>query len=244
MGGQRTAAEDEESRKKKAGDKKKRFMAKDGARPGEDIFRDLNFGLDMQTRIALVGRNGAGKTTLLHLLAKHLAPTQGSVSHAHGLRIGWFAQHFADQLDPEVTPVQYLHEKYPDEEYQNLRKHLGMFGLAGKRHNQVLRTLSGGEKNRVVFASLALYHPHILFLDEPTNHLDMESIEALVESLDKEAFSGGVVLVSHDQRLIDSACNEIWVVDAMSVERYDGDIYDYRAELIEEMEFEGLEDDE
>merc|ERR1711879_895017 len=222
MGGQRTAAEDEESRKKKAGDKKKRFMAKDGARPGEDIFRDLNFGLDMQPRIALVGRNGAGKTTLLHLLAQHLA----------------------DQLDPEVTPVQYLHEKYPDEEYQNLRKHLGMFGLAGKRHNQVLRTLSGGEKNRVVFASLALYHPHILFLDEPTNHLDMESIEALVESLDKEAFSGGVVLVSHDQRLIDSACNEIWVVDEMSVERYEGDIYDYRAELIEEMEFEGLEDDE
>jgi ATPase subunit of ABC transporter with duplicated ATPase domains len=128
----------------------------------------------MESRIALVGRNGAGKTTLLQLLAKHLTPTRGHVEHASRLRIGWFAQHFSDSLLTEQSAVMYLHEKYPEHEYETLRKYLGMFGLPGKRHLQAIKTLSGGEKNRVVFASIALYGAHLLFLDEPTNHLDME----------------------------------------------------------------------
>jgi len=152
------------------------------------------------------------------LLAKNLTPTRGHVEHASRLRIGWFAQHFADQLQTDMSPVMYLHEKYPEHEYETLRKYLGMFGLPGKRHLQAIQTLSGGEKNRVVFASIALYGAHLLFLDEPTNHLDMESIAALVKGVKK--FTGGVVLVSHDQRLISAACEEIWVVDDQTVETY------------------------
>jgi len=216
------------------------------------IFQDVSFGMGMQSRIALVGPNGAGKSTLLGLLFGKLQPTSGTVWINHNLRIGYFSQHFADQLEMDVSPVQYLQSLYPDVSYQNVRKALGKFGLPGKQHVQSIATLSGGQKNRVLYAKLALSHPDILYLYEPTNHLDMESIEALSTSLSRENFEGAVIIVSHDARLIDSVCGEvaddedgqtgeIWVIGNQTIKRYDGDIYDYRTELTEQLNKEEIE---
>jgi ATP-binding cassette subfamily F protein 1 len=226
---------------------------------GPLVFKDLNFGINMESRVALVGPNGAGKSTLLGLLFGKLKPTSGSVHINHHLRIGYFAQHFADQLEMDVSPVQYLHDLFPDCTYQEIRKALGKFGLPGKMHLQAVSTLSGGQKNRVLFAKLALSKPDILYLDEPTNHLDMESIEALSESVSRDKFEGGVIIVSHDARLIDSVCGddarplndegeptgqegEIWVIAGDThVRKYDGTIYDYRSDLVEALNTEEIE---
>eukprot|EP01096_Ripella_sp_DP13-Kostka_P008967 TRINITY_DN3379_c1_g1_i1.p1 TRINITY_DN3379_c1_g1~~TRINITY_DN3379_c1_g1_i1.p1 ORF type:complete len:757 (-),score=389.91 TRINITY_DN3379_c1_g1_i1:111-2342(-) len=224
----------------------------DNGAPPKLIFEDVSFGIGMQSRIALVGPNGCGKSTLLGLLFGKLSPTSGNVSINHNLRIGYFSQHFADQLEMDVTPVQYLQSLYPDVSYQNIRKALGKFGLPGKQHVQSIATLSGGQKNRVLYAKLALSHPDILYLDEPTNHLDMESIEALSRSLSRENFEGAVIIVSHDARLIDSVCGEIaeddegqtgqiWVVGNNTIKQYDGDIYDYRTELTEQLDKDEME---
>ena len=118
--------------------------------------------------------------------------------------------------------------------YQKIRNHLGRFGLGGHAHEIKISQCSGGQKARVVLSSLALEAPHILVLDEPTNHLDIETIDALAEGL--RNFEGGVILVSHDARLICEAGCELWIVDNQTVTRFDGDFDEYREQLLEEIE--------
>lgn len=118
--------------------------------------------------------------------------------------------------------------------YQKIRNHLGRFGLGGHAHEIKISQCSGGQKARVVLASLALEAPHILVLDEPTNHLDIETIDALAEGL--RNFEGGVVLVSHDARLICEAGCELWIVDNQTVTRFDGEFDEYRDQLLEEID--------
>jgi len=217
-----------------------RYPVREGEQEGKLIFKDLNFAVDMDSRISLVGPNGSGKSTLLGLLFGKLQPTDGIITISKYLRIGYFTQHFVDQLDMEVSPAQHLSRKYPEISYQNVRKALGSFGLDGKLHTRPIQTLSGGQKNRVVFASISLANPDILYLDEPTNHLDVESIEALAEGL--ESFSGGVVVVSHDARLIDAICNDIWIIGNQTVlTNYEGNIFDYRQSLIDKLSDEDFE---
>lgn len=160
----------------------------------------------------------------------------GSIIKSSGLKIGYFAQHFGEQLNINQTPVEYLLELFPNVDYQYIRKTLGTFGLESKHHISHINTLSGGQKNRVIFSKLALSNPDILYLDEPTNHLDVESIDALGEALSLENFKGAVIVVSHDLQLIDKICEngEIWVLGKdKNINVYDGDIYDYCQELIE-----------
>ncbi|KAJ2394684.1 ATP-binding cassette, regulator of translational elongation [Coemansia sp. RSA 2559] len=198
-----------------------------GYTPEKKILENVNIDMQMDARVAIVGPNGAGKTTLLKLLIGKLEPTAGFV-HRHGrLRIAYFSQHHVDQLDVSLTPVGHLKKMFPghvDEEY---RRHLGAFGISGMTGLQEISTLSGGQKSRVTFAGLAMQQPHFLVLDEPTNHLDMESIDALTAAL--KQFSGGVVLVSHDERFIDSVCTEMWVCADQKVTRFAGEgIKDYK----------------
>jgi ATP-binding cassette subfamily F protein 1 len=184
-----------------------------GFRYGPDypwLFTDLRFNIGTTSKIAIVGPNGAGKTTLLKMLTGKLEPTTGIVSLHRLLRIGIYNQHFEDLLPLQMTPIAYLTSEFPVSELE-ARKYLGMFGLDGARHLIKIGELSGGQKSRVVFASLALKKPHILILDEPTNHLDLESVEALIDAL--KVFPGGVVLVSHDARLISATECEIWVCE-------------------------------
>lgn len=212
--------------------------------PERDDFRlsDVDVGIDMGTRVAIVGPNGAGKSTLLNLLAGDLNPTQGEVRRSQKLRIGRYSQHFVDLLTMGETPVQYLLRLHPEQEgfskQEAVRAKLGKFGLPSHNHLTPIAKLSGGQKARVVFTSISMSRPHILLLDEPTNHLDMQSIDALADALDE--FSGGVVLVSHDSRLISRVCDdeeksEIWVVDNGSVEKFDGSFEEYKEELQKEI---------
>ncbi|KAJ0764988.1 putative ABC transporter, AAA+ ATPase domain, P-loop containing nucleoside triphosphate hydrolase [Helianthus annuus] len=209
--------------------------------PERDDFRlsDVDVGIDMGTRVAIVGPNGAGKSTLLNLLAGDLNPTEGEVRRSQKLRIGRYSQHFVDLLTMSETPVAYLLRLHPDQEgcskQEAVRAKLGKFGLPSHSHLTPIDKLSGGQKARVVLTSISMSKPHILLLDEPTNHLDMQSIEALADALNK--FTGGVVLVSHDARLLSRVCDDeetrqIWVVDNASVEEFDGGFEDYKEELL------------
>jgi ATP-binding cassette, subfamily F, member 1 len=218
--------------------------------PGREDFglNDLNIGIDMGSRVAIVGPNGAGKTTLMNLLAGDLNPTTGEQRKSHKLRIGRYAQHFVDALSFDETPVEYLMNKFPQSglKPEDMRAKLGRFGLSGHHHLQPICKLSGGQKARVVFAAIALSDPHILLLDEPTNHLDMQSIDALADAL--EEFEGGVVIISHDSRLLSRVCDEeksaVWIVDNGTIETYPGDFDDYKQELVKEIIDELNEDEE
>ncbi|KAI3730546.1 hypothetical protein L1987_61717 [Smallanthus sonchifolius] len=212
--------------------------------PEREDFRlsDVDVGIDMGTRVAIVGPNGAGKSTLLNLLAGDLTATVGEVRRSQKLRIGRYSQHFVDLLTMGETPVQYLLRLHPDQEgfskQEAVRAKLGKFGLPSHNHLTPIAKLSGGQKARVVFTSISMSKPHILLLDEPTNHLDMQSIDALADALDE--FTGGVVLVSHDSRLISRVCDDeeksqIWVVENGSVEEFDGTFEDYKEELLKEI---------
>ncbi|KAJ2612067.1 ATP-binding cassette, regulator of translational elongation [Coemansia sp. RSA 1365] len=198
-----------------------------GYSPEKKILQHVNIDMQMDTRVAIVGPNGAGKTTLLKLLIGKLDPTAGMV-HRHGrLRIAYFSQHHVDQLDVTQTAVGHLKNMYPGNTDEEYRRHLGAFGISGMTGLQEIRTLSGGQKSRVTFAGLAVQQPHFLVLDEPTNHLDMESIDALTNAL--KQFNGGVVVVSHDERFIDSVCTEMWVCADGKVTKFAGEgIKDYK----------------
>jgi len=197
------------------------------------LYEDVDFGVDLDSRIALVGPNGAGKSTLLKLMIGELTPTQGMVRHHCKLRIGRFNQHFVDQLDLNLSPLGYMLSCFQDMEQERMRAFLGRFDLTGTLQTQPMRTLSDGQKSRVVLAWLAFKDPHILLLDEPTNHLDMESIDALALAINE--FEGGVVLVSHDMRLISQVAEEIWICDEKKVTRYAGDLNTYKQMLIKRM---------
>ena len=149
---------------------------------------------------------------------------------------------------PVAVGTSYLLEKFPDSGYrvEQMRAKLGKFGLSGHHHMQPIVKLSGGQKARVVFAAISLSRPHILLLDEPTNHLDMQSVDALADAI--ETYEGGVVIISHDSRLLSRVCedeerSEVWIVDDGQLETYDGDFEDYRDELVKEIG-EELDEDE
>ena len=194
------------------------------------IFSNLRFRVNTHSRVAIVGPNGVGKSTLLKLMTGAIEPTKGDVSRHNKLRVGCYNQHFEETLPSEKTPIEFLTAQF-DMPVLDARKYLGMFGLDGARHTIRIEQLSGGQKARVAFAALSLLRPHILILDEPTNHLDIESVEALIASL--KVYQGGVVLVSHDARLISAIDCELWVcgdsesglrVEHRGFERYRRDV--------------------
>eukprot|EP00833_Pecoramyces_ruminatium_P007584 jgi/Orpsp1_1/1181616/evm.model.c7180000077938.2 len=175
----------------------------------------------MDSKIAVVGPNGAGKTTLINLLLGDNKPNSGIVRSNGRLRIGHFNQFHVDQLDLNMTCVQLLASKFPGQSEEEYRRQLGRFGITGQTGLQVIGTLSGGQKSRVVFTMIAMSHPHVLVLDEQSNHLDMDTIDALTLSL--KDFNGGVLVVSHDEKFLDAVCNEVWICDNKRLTRFTGD---------------------
>ncbi|BAT92001.1 hypothetical protein LR48_Vigan05g176300 [Vigna angularis] len=193
------------------------------------IYKNLDFGVDLDSRIALVGPNGAGKSTLLKLMTGDLVPVDGMVRRHNHLRIAQFHQHLAEKLDLELSALQFMIKEYPGNEEERMRAAIGKFGLSGKAQVMPMKNLSDGQRSRVIFAWLAYRQPHLLLLDEPTNHLDIETIDSLAEALNE--WDGGMVLVSHDFRLINQVAHEIWVCADQAVTRWEGDIMDFKEHL-------------
>lgn len=198
------------------------------------LFRNLDVNIDMDSRVALVGANGAGKTTLLRLLAGEIEPTGGRAIRHPKLRFARFSQHFVDQLDLTQSPLDYFMYKYAGVNQQTARAHLGSFGLSGDLALRTINTLSGGQKCRVVFALISWPKPQVLLLDEPSNHLDIDTVDALCLALND--FKGGVLMVSHDERLISAVCDDIWYFDEndvgeKTVKSFDGDFEDYKKKV-------------
>ncbi|XP_063350470.1 ATP-binding cassette sub-family F member 3 [Pelmatolapia mariae] len=203
----------------------------------QPLFSGLNLSADLDSRICIVGENGAGKTTVLKLLMGELTPING-VRQAHrNLKIGYFSQHHVDQLDLNVCSVELLLNKFPGRTEEEYRHQLGGYGITGELATRPVASLSGGQKSRVAFAQMTMPCPNFYILDEPTNHLDMETIEALAKALNK--FKGGVILVSHDERLIRMVCKELWVCEGGKVRRIDGGFDEYRDILHEQFKKEG-----
>ena len=203
--------------------------------PGcENLYKHLDFGVDLDSRIALVGPNGAGKSTLVKLMCGELMPTNGDIRpHSH-LKMAKFTQHFMDVLKLEQTPLEFFADLYPNDAKEDLRKYLGRFGCNGRMQTQVMEELSDGQKARVVLAKMGRENPHILMLDEPTNHLDMESIDSLAAAIQR--FTGGLVLVSHDMRLISQVADQIWICDKGKVEKFPGDIAAFKKHMRVQLE--------
>ena len=203
-----------------------------GYEAGRPILSRLSLRLDGDDRVALLGANGNGKSTLVKLLAGRLKPMRGVVRAASKLRVGYFAQHQADELEPAATPYQHLARHMLKADEAAVRAQLGRFGFAQERADVAVAALSGGEKARLLFALMSRHAPHLLLLDEPTNHLDIDAREALVEALN--AYEGAVVLVSHDPHLIELTCDRLWLVKDGTVRSFPGDLEGYRALLLDE----------
>merc|ERR1712077_141583 len=194
------------------------------------IYKNLEFGVDLDSRLALVGPNGAGKSTLLKLIYGELVPTEGMIRRHNHLKLGRYHQHLHELLEMDLSPLDYMMKQFPEfKDRDEMRKVIGRYGMGGKAQTSPLKQLSDGQRCRVVFAWIAWQSPHMLLLDEPTNHLDMETIDALADAIN--GFDGGVVLVSHDFRLIDQVADTIWICEKQTVTKWEGDILTYKEHL-------------
>nr|APD26532.1 ATP-binding cassette transporter subfamily F member 2 protein [Brachionus koreanus] len=199
------------------------------------IYKNLDFGFDMDTRVALVGPNGAGKSTLLKLIDGQILPTDGQIRRNTHLKIGRYHQHLAEELDLNLSALEYMMKAFPEvKEQEEMRRIIGRYGLTGRQQICPMKNLSDGQKSRVVFSWLAYQCPHLLLLDEPTNHLDIETIDALADALN--TFEGGLILVSHDFRLINQVAEEIWICDHQTITKWKGDIISYKEFLRKKIE--------
>jgi ATP-binding cassette subfamily F protein 3 len=202
---------------------------------GRSVLADVNVTLSPGDRAAILGRNGAGKSTLMKLLAGELPASAGRRVAAADLGIGYFAQHQLEQLDDAMSPIEHLARHggalMQDAPEQDLRDHLGRFGFRGDRVFEPLAPFSGGERARLVLATLVAARPNLLLLDEPTNHLDLEMRHALGMAL--QDYSGALVVVSHDRHLIRSIADDLWMVSDGRVGEFDGDLEDYARLLTE-----------
>ena len=194
------------------------------------VLTRLSLRLDDDDRIALLGANGNGKSTLMRLLAGRLPPMGGTLTTGRKLRVGYFAQHQADELDPAATPITEFERKRPDDSPEQIRTQLARFGFAQERALTPVASLSGGEQARLLFALMTADRPHVLLLDEPTNHLDVDSRQALIQALN--AYAGAVIIVTHDPHVIKLTANRFWLVADGTVAQFDGDLQDYRNLLL------------
>jgi len=209
------------------------IIATEGAAVGYGntiVLHDLNLRIDQDDRIALLGRNGEGKSTLSKMLSDRLPIARGKMVTSNNLRIGFFAQHQVEELRIEETPLDHLFRERPKEGQAKLRARLAGFGLGADQADTEVGRLSGGQKARLSLLLATLPAPHLLILDEPTNHLDIESREALVEAL--TAYSGAVILVSHDMHLLSMVADRLWLVKDGHVNPYEEDLQAYRKMLL------------
>ncbi|OQW95285.1 MAG: ABC transporter ATP-binding protein [Beggiatoa sp. IS2] len=196
------------------------------------VLEKVKLRVQMGSRLGLLGPNGAGKSTLIKLLAGLLEPLQGECLRNENLRVGYFAQHQLEQLQPADSPLQHLQRLDIKATEQVLRNFLGGFGFAGEMATDPVAPFSGGEKARLALALLVWQRPNLLLLDEPTNHLDLDMRQALTVAL--QEYTGALVVVSHDRHLLRTTTDELWLVAHGQVQEFSGDLADYRQWLFEQ----------
>ena len=166
----------------------------------------------------------------MKLLAGRLAAEHGTVTRAATLKVGYFAQHQLDELDEDRSPYDHVRDLMPDQPEAKVRGKAGAIGFSGLAANNAVKTLSGGEKARLLLGLATFNAPHLVILDEPTNHLDIDSRAALIEAIND--YPGAVIVVSHDRYLLEACADRLWLVQGGKVKPFDGDLDDYRRQVL------------
>ncbi len=195
------------------------------------IFKNINFGINNQDRIVILGKNGIGKSTLFKIINKDVKPNNGIVNINNNCNIAYYNQHFINSLPMDKNPVEYLLDKYKEFNYQEIRNLLGKFGLKGKSQILNIKSLSGGQKARIVFVDIYLENANLILLDEPTNNLDIESVNALIKAINN--YKGSIVIITHDIKLIEEIDCNIYICSDQNLYKYNGNINDYKDEILE-----------
>jgi ATP-binding cassette, subfamily F, member 3 len=206
------------------------FLSKVWPRPEggvKSVFGGITGIIRRKDKIAVVGVNGAGKSTFLKVLASQAEPTTGSINLGANIYSGYFSQHSMDILQPQKTVLETLQDTMPQAHLVTLRNLCAAFLFHGDDIYKRVDKLSGGEKSRVVLATMLIQPINLLILDEPTNHLDIQSRETLLAAL--QNFSGTVVLISHDRHFLRSLINRVFEIDHGEMRIYDGN-YEYYLE--------------
>jgi len=198
----------------------------------KSVFGGVSGVIRRQEKIAVVGVNGAGKSTFLKVLAGQVEPSRGTVRIGAGVLPGYFSQHSMELLNPEFTVFETVQAVIPTGNIGVIRNLCAAFLFQGDDVDKRIANLSGGEKSRVVLATLLAQPLNFLILDEPTNHLDIQSIEVLLEALQK--FTGTVILVSHDRRFLRLLVNRVFAIDHGALHTYEGDYNYYLRKSAEE----------
>jgi len=201
-----------------------------GYDPARPVLNRVTLRVDNDDRIALLGANGNGKSTLVKLLAGRLTPFSGRITRADKLAVAYFAQHQLDELNEDASTYDHIRKLMPDAPESKVRGRAGAIGFSGKAADTRVGSLSGGEKARLLLGLATFFGPNMIILDEPTNHLDIDSRAALAEAIND--FPGAVIMVSHDRYLIESCADRLWVVADQAVTSFDGDLDDYRREVL------------
>jgi ATP-binding cassette subfamily F protein 3 len=192
----------------------------------KEVFRNVNFMIERGDRIALVGVNGAGKSTLIKLLAGTEPLSAGEYKIGHNVESDYFAQDQYKELDQDARILDDIEKLSPRSTQTEMRSLLGCFLFQADDVFKRIGVLSGGERGRYALLRLLLHPANFLLLDEPTNHLDMRAKDILLEAL--AAYTGTVVLVSHDRYFIDKLATRIFEIGDGRVEVYPGNYEDYR----------------
>lgn len=191
------------------------------------VLKNISGSIMNDDKIAIVGENGNGKTTFAKFLAGELKQKKGTIDKSSKLNIGFYRQDMLEKLNPEMNAIECLEfSKLPEPE---IRSHLGRFGICGDAVFNKIKSLSGGEKARLVFSILTITRPNMLILDEPTNHLDMEMRESLIDTL--MSYKGTILCISHDRNFLNRIANSIIIVRDEGISYFNGDIDQYEFEI-------------
>ena len=193
---------------------------------GQPVLKNVNFRLDNEDRIVIIGPNGQGKTTLVKSIGERLKLLNGERRASNKIKIGYFSQDSMDELREGDTVLQHIKDLEPEAGESKHRAIAANIGFGQDKIGTKVEKLSGGEKVRLLLGITAYARPHILILDEPTSHLDIDSREALIHALND--FSGAILLITHDVYLAEACADSLWLVFNGRASQYDGDLSDYR----------------
>jgi len=190
------------------------------------VLKDIEFLFEVGERVAIIGQNGIGKTTLLRTLVGELEADKGKIKWSENSNIGYYAQDHTADFEEDMTVLDWMSQfKSEKDDIQAMRGVLGKMLFGKNDIIKSVKSLSGGEKGRMLFGKLMLQKPNVLVMDEPTNHLDMESIEALNLALDN--YEGTLIFVSHDREFVSSLSTKVVELKEDGMHYYSGNYEDY-----------------